>query len=566
MNSMEFKTMRKKTGAVICFLFFILLTSTIATSVATSGTQTEASDRFSTAGPVLTRSAAPKTSTGNPAPLPSDWSELENASNTPNFSQTPVAALDGKGNVYICWDEWFGDLGDRRDIMFNTNKSGQWQSQRANTLQYDLIYEIGFPEVAATMSGADVIYAWMDRDLAREQMVIDWDEFVNGAWTGLRWISDQVAGSSRRVTIAASPVDDTICLVWEQDVPSGVNLVYQYRDGANGRMSAPALIFSGQSGSQYLPNICVDGLGTAHVVYSSGATDRTVWYTRNSDPKNLAGWTIPVALSGGTGLSRSFPKVAAAADGDAYVVWSERRGGNEEVYLRFQVQGTWQTAVALTQTPDFSEYPSVSVNPVTKDVYVSWSESPDDLTANIMVKTFETDRASGIRAWSQNYQVDSNDASEQSCIRANEKGDVHLVFAEGGEIWHVQRLGPRLFAVQAPVVASERDQAVFSSRTFSPPSPAKARADTVIRAPRKSDTIVFSKNPANDDATLLEYRLYAKKVEEPDTGFIVLATFAPTDPLRYVHDKLEAEQRYAYKVGVVNKSGLELVSNVTISN
>ena len=77
-------------------------------------------------------------------------------------------------------------------------------------------------------------------------------------------------------TVAASPVDDTIGFVWEQDVPSGVNLIYQYRDGATGRMSAPALISAGQSGSQYLPNMCIDASGKAHVVYYSGAADTVV--------------------------------------------------------------------------------------------------------------------------------------------------------------------------------------------------------------------------------------------------------------------------------------------------
>lgn len=512
----------------------------------TSDSRTEASGKSTPAAPPKVGGTPPRLSPEQQAALPAGWSAPENASNTPNYSQTPVAAIDGKGNVYVCWDEWFGQLGDRRDIMFNTNKSGTWSSPRANTLQYNLIDEVGFPEVAATRSGADAVYAWMDRDIARGQMVIDWDELANGTWTGVRWISNQLGDSSRRVTLAASPVDDTIGLVWEQNVPAGINLLYQYRDGTTGRMSSPALIFPGQDGVQYLPNICVDGRGTAHVVYYSGLTEAVIWYTKNADPKNLGGWTTPIALSGGAGHARSFAKVAAADDGDAYVVWTEYHAGNEEVYLRFQANGVWQAAVALSQTPTLSEYPSVAVNPATKDVYVSWSESADNLTANIIVKTFETDKASGTRAWSGNYQVNATDASEQSCIRVTKEGDVHLVYAEGGEIWHIQRLVPRLAAVQAPVVTSQIDRVLFASRKF--------------------NTVTFVKNPANDDATLQEYRLYAKKLEDPDTSFAILATFAPTDALQYVHKKLVVSQRYAYIVGVVNKSGLELKSGVTISD
>ena len=489
----------------------------------------------------------PRPGTFGAAALPAAWSAPENASNTPNFSQTPAAALDGNGNVYICWDEWFGQLGDRRDIMFNTNKSGAWNSQRANTLQYPLIDEVGFPEVAATQSGADAIYVWFDRDVARARMVVDADERAGGTWTGPQWISSQVGDSSRRVTVAASPVDDTIGFVWEQDVPSGVNLIYQYRDGATGRMSAPALISAGQSGSQYLPNMCIDASGKAHVVYYSGAADTVVWYAENANPKNLGGWTTPIALSGVTGVARLFPKVAAAADGDAYVVWTENHGGgNEEVYLCYQVKGVWQSAAAISQTPTLSQFPSVAVNPETKDVFLSWSESADGLTANIMVKTFEIDKTTGTRSWSGNYQVDSNNASELSSIRVSPQGDVHLVYAEGGEIWHIQRLAPKLAAVAAPVVTSRLDRIVFAARKF--------------------NTIVFVKNPANDDATIREYRLYGKKLEDPDGSYAVLATFAPSDALQYVHKNLAVAQKYAYRVGVVDKSGLELTSGVTISN
>jgi hypothetical protein len=481
-----------------------------------------------------------------PAALPSGWSAPENASNTPNFSQTPQMAIDANGAVYVVWDEWFGQLGDRRDVMFNTNQGGAWNAQRANTLQYNLIDEVGFPEVAVTANGADILYAWMDRDATRDQMVIDWDERVNGTWRGLQWISDQVSGSSWRVTIAASPVDDTICLAWEQSAPGGFYLNYQYRDAATGRLSAPAFIFPGQAGNQYHPNICVDGRGTAHVVYYAAVADAVVWYTKNANPKNLAGWTTPIALTAGTGLVASWPKVAAADDGDAYVVWTESHAGIEDVYLRYQVGGAWQAAVNLSQTPAYSEFPSVAVNPATKDVYVSWSETPDQISADIMIKTFETDKVTGTRAWSPNYQVNFTRASEQSCIRVTKEGDVHLCYAERGEIWHVQRLMPRLAAVDPPAVTSKLDRVLFAARKY--------------------NYLAFAANPANDAATLQEYRLYAKKLEEPDSAFAVLATFAPTAALSYVHKNLPVAQRYAYLVGVVNKSGLELKSGAVVSN
>ena len=62
---------------------FAIVAAAVLLAAWTPGSRTEASERSA------------------PVALPAGWSGPEDASNTPHFSQTPVAALDGKGNVYI---------------------------------------------------------------------------------------------------------------------------------------------------------------------------------------------------------------------------------------------------------------------------------------------------------------------------------------------------------------------------------------------------------------------------------------------------------------------------------
>ena len=138
-------------------------------------------------------------------------------------------------------------------------------------------------------------------------------------------------------------------------------------------MSTPALMTPGQT-VQYLPDLIVDGKGTAHCAYIVRVNEAVIWYTKNSAPKNLNGWTSPLALTAGTGLDWSFPKIAADNEGNAYVVWQEEHAGNEEVYLKYQVNGVWQATVTISNTAAPSEFPSVAVNPVTKEIFVSWVE------------------------------------------------------------------------------------------------------------------------------------------------------------------------------------------------
>jgi hypothetical protein len=483
----------------------------------------------------------------SPASLPTGWSTPENISNSTAYSQTPYVAVDAKNNLYVSWEDWYSGLGDRRDMMFNTNKSGTWSGKRANSLTYVAIDDVGFPEVAATQSGNNALYAWMDGDFSVGRMVVNGEELVNGTWSGVGTISTQVNAPSTYPTLFASPVDGTVCFIWQQDISPGFNIAYQYRDGTTGQMSSPALIFPGQGGGQYLPNVVVDGKGTVHCVYTTRSFEAVIWYTSNSNPKNTSGWKAPIALDNGTGLDWSFPKIVADNDGNAYAVWQEYHGGVEHVYLRYQMNGGWQSAIDLTPAATAAEWPSIGINTTTKEIYVSWVEQTSSAGGNLYLKTYEINKTTGNFAWSSNIQVTSTGRSQKSGVRVSNAGDVHLVYADSGEIWHSQRLAPPLLtAIQPPTVSSKINRVLFASE--------------------KTLTIDFTKNPVNDDAMLKEYRLYYKKAEAADNAYTVLATFAPTDTLEYVMKKVPVSQKYNFIASVVNKDGLEIQTAPVISD
>jgi hypothetical protein len=483
---------------------------------------------------------------GTPAGLPTGWSTPENISNSAVYSQTPYVAVDAKSKVYVSWEDWYSGLGDRRDMMFNTNKSGNWGAPHSNSLVYTLIDDVGFPEVAVTPSGNNALYAWMDGDFSLGRMVVRGEELANGTWSGSGIISTQVSQPSTYPTVAASPVDNTICFVWQQDMGNGFQIAYQYRDGTTGQMSSPNLVASTQT-TQYLPNIMVDTKGTAHCAYTTRIGVAIVWYTSNSNPKNLSGWTAPLALSGASGLDWTFPKIATDNDGNAYVVWQEEHNSNEEIYLKYQISGAWQDTINLSNTAAPSEFPVVSVNPATHEIFVAWLELTGGGLGNIYLKTYELSKTTGKMTWSDNIQVTSSGRSQKSGIRVSNNGDVHLVYADNGEIWHTQRLAPPpLTGIQPPTVASKISRVLFASQ--------------------KTLTIDFAKNPVNDDATLKEYRLYYKRAEDADNAYTVLATFAPAATFEYVMTKLKVSQKYNFIASVVNKDGLEIQTASVISD
>jgi len=484
--------------------------------------------------------------------LPAGWSALTNISKTTTNSEVAVGAVDDKSNAYCVWTEWYGGVGARRDIAFSTNKSGSWATPFAWTLDYPDSDDVGFPTVAVTTDGAATVVAYHDGDLSIGLMTIRVRELVNGTWSAVKNLSG-TTDSTAYAALATNPVDNSIFAVWMADLGE-YGLKYRYRDATTGQWSAAALISGGPAGSRYLPNIFIDKSGTAHLVYILRSGNASVWYTKNANPKSASGWTTPLQLSADTGLSWSYPKVAADGDGNAHVVWQQMDKGASAIMLRYQTNGTWGTAQNISDLPDLSETASIAVNPATKEMFVVWQTAFGSTTGSVnwdnCYKAYEIDKTTGQKAWSDIYRVTNYAGhSGEPQIKIQKDGDLHLFFFDNpvgdylGEIFHAVRMAPRLYAVAAPTVASKLNQVLFGAE--------------------KWNTVSFVKNPDNDDTKILEYRIYRRKAGEADSAFAKVATLN-TSTFQYIDKKLPTGQKYAYLISVVNKDGLELKSAVTI--
>jgi hypothetical protein len=484
--------------------------------------------------------------------LPTGWAPLKNISNTTTDSEVAVGALDTKGNVYCVWTEWFGGVGAPRNITFATNKSGTWSTPFGWPLDYPDIDDVGFPALAVTTDGATSVVAYHDGDLAINLMTIKEREFTNGTWSAVKNISGASEASSY-VTLSTSPVDNTIFAVWMADLDP-MQLKYKYRDPSSGQWSGGMSVNGGAAGGQYLPNLYIDKNGVAHLTYIVRNGNASVWYTKNTNPRNNTGWTTPLQIAADSGLNFTYPKVTADWDGDAYVSWQGVDKGVNSIMLRTMIDGQWGTAQNLSNLPDLSETAYVAVNGATNEMFVVWQTafgySTGNINWDICMKTYEINKTTGQKEWSDIYRLTRypGHAGEPQ-IKITKEGDLHLFFFDNlvgdgaADIFYSYKMAPRLYAVGAPTVTSQLNKVLFAAE--------------------KWNTVAFTKNPDNDDTKIQEYRLYRKKAGEADSAFAVLTTLN-VSTFQYVDKKLPADQRYAYMVSVVNKDGLELKSGVTI--
>ena len=469
------------------------------------------------------------------------WSNPVNISNTVFDSESPFLALDDNGKAYVTWVDWTG--GYSRNMMFNTNVSGSWGAAKIGApLIYTAIDDVGFPTIAASPLGGSASVAYHDGDFSRYLMSIFGFEYNNGSLGTSHVITNDAPVACSYVTMAVSPTTKNLFMIFMADVAEGFQLALKYQDANTKAWTAPALISANMAQSNYLPQMCIDAKGTAHVVWITRPAGAVVWYSKNTTPTNPNTWTAPFQISPTTGLDWTYPRVAADADSDAYVVWHDLTTGNSEVFLRKTVNGQWQTAENISQTPLLSETGTVAVHGTTKEIYIAWHERVVEAQNwDVLMRTYEEEYLNGPKKWSAVVNFSNSPSySGEPCLRATPEGDIHLVYFEtvgnNREIMHSYKEEIKVYPPTSLNLATAIDKILFYSE--------------------KVNTLTFSMNSQNQADYLDSYKVYRKKVGESDDQFQLLATLN-TSTFTYTDKHLSLTQKYVYAVTAVDKGGNE---------
>jgi hypothetical protein len=507
-----------------------------------------------TGSPAVPQKAATRARLGATAAAAAiEWSAPVTLSRTAFHSTQPTLSLDAKGQVYAAWTEWTGS-GWGRNMMFATNAGGAWgPAIVVAPLQYDAIDDVGFPTVAATPSGSAYV-AYHDGDMAAQRMIIRGALYANGIMGPVADIS-QTTGPTSYVVLGISPLDESLFGMWMEDTGTHFDLGTRYRDGKTGAWTptdlVPVMLNTGKYTYQ-VNHIAFDLRGKAHAVFQTRYNKAQVWYTGNPTPKNLAAWTEPFLIAPDTRLSDVLPRVQADKDGDAYVVWHEMVNDNEEVLFRRTVNGVWQATENLSHSAAASENPSIAVDPDSKEIFIVWQEQVNASNWDVFMNSYMAKAGGADMAWTGPVNMtNSPGRTLEPNIAAMPGGDLYLVYQDdisgsGGraEILFSSKVTPPKPKLQAPLAPA-----------------LKTTVSRILFASRKANVLSFAPNAANDATTLQEYRIYRRKIQEDDDAFVLLAAL-DLGTFGYKDANLITKQKYAYRIGVVNKDGDEKLSDI----
>jgi len=497
--------MKRTAVAGLGLLAFILSISTFALVRPARGTGPETMAQLQTSAPV-------------------------NISNTANDSGFPLIGLDASGAAYVVWLEY-----PNYDILFSTNKSGPWSApQRATAITAFGTDTNGHKSFAVAPNGACHLLI-RDAGAGANNREI-WHILFENAW-GTRANVSNSAGDSFGPAAAVDPASGVLSTAWMDWTNQEGELGARSRL-TNGAWTAVQTLPVGIP--SYVPDLEIDSGGRGHLTWTQRLLgDYDVFYARNANPLDAAGWAPLITVKEGTKENKPNPKIACDNAGNAYFAWKDGNQGNDEIFVRrVNSDGSMSQEVNVSQSGSSSVDPDIAVNRNNGNIYVVWSED-GDIFGN----------AYDFGQWSGPINL-SNSAGEsgEARVAVDSGGNVHIVYHENiGTNFEILYL--RIAAGGTSTTST--GTTTIPPRPFPPLSPG---LDTQLNASetQKINTLTWQRNPANQNIELNGYRVYRKRSNLSDGDFAQIALVAPAIFV-FTDSGLALTQKYTYGLTALPK-------------
>ena len=236
------------------------------------------------------------------------------------------------------------------------------------------------PQVAAFGSG-NAVAAW------RKYQAGVWASTHTsaGGWAAAVQVTPGSTSTADKVAVAAAADGSAAIALWIDHSTARATLHASRLSGT--AWSGPVAIDNAASGSSDDPQVVIDALGNAMIVWQQGGDI----YARRCPAGELSGCGAPTLIESSTNAAR-FPRLAGALNGDAVVAWREATASGESprIYANHYVaaNAVWGASAAfIGEAAVFNEGPEVAMDKRGKATVV-WAKDEAGKT-NIVASRFE---------------------------------------------------------------------------------------------------------------------------------------------------------------------------------
>ncbi len=193
-------------------------------------------------------------------------------------------------------------------------------------------------------------------------------------WSADTRLTNDAAGSytslNNKWCVAAN--GSVVHAVW-QDHRDGNGEIYYKRSADGGATWGADTRLTNNTSSSLSPCVAVSGAQVNVVWYDNRDGNFEIYFKRSTD--GGVTWGTDTRLTNNS--SDSYGQSASASGTRIYIVWTDYRDGNEEIYHKYSTDGgtTWSADMRLTNNTSSSGYPSVAVSGLL--VNVVWQDNRD---------------------------------------------------------------------------------------------------------------------------------------------------------------------------------------------
>ena len=287
-----------------------------------------------------------------------------------------------------------------------------------------------WPRHAIAVTSDNVPHAvWVDNspDPQSNQFHVFYADRASGAWTAPKQI-DSAEGWATYATIAADN-NDVLYVVWE-DTRNHILGSDIYIASSLDNFSSETLLVAGADEFRTVhPKIVAAVDGTLHVIWHSqvlqlsGKYEYDVWYMRR--PAGETTWEGASSIASVENLEESYPSLAAAPNGKAYVAFASNKSTPHGIYFTENTSGSFTEPVLVTSTGAYQ--PALAVEP-DGNLLVAYFDTSGGTYSNINIR----ESSDGGKIWGSPTAIGESLTAWQVApdLLCTSNGDIHLAWHE----------------------------------------------------------------------------------------------------------------------------------------
>lgn len=288
------------------------------------------------------------------------------------INRAPTIAMIEPTKVNVLWDGFDEFLANEYVFYFYSPDNGRSWEFSMNAKYHSSDPPSGFNSLCSDRTNYLLFY-----DIQWMPDVYDWHLLGKVSTDGgTSWDNTPTYGdytTNNKAPCTACDSNDMGYLVWAARATNNLSVIMF---GSTAGYHTEVVPYPG-SGSRLAPYIESNLAGRLYLVWSDSRDGNSEIYFKKSTDGGST-WSNDQRLTNASGNSTE-PALVLGDSGKIYLVWIDTRDGNSEVYFKYSEDDgvTWSADTRLTNNPGSCSHTHIAISPDKGNLYVVWNDTRD---------------------------------------------------------------------------------------------------------------------------------------------------------------------------------------------